>query len=190
MDVAHNVPLAIATNNGANPSLLENSTSTGEEDIVSSLPLHNLRGAKRLARSEGSRKDKFLNPWMESRDMLHPLKENIDPQMAKHSYSSLIAPDVAKEMLDVSKFKKVKQNIINDFIQDTTIDTLDVQSVIDDCGISQKGYSSIFKSVKSQLRSRKVASSVLPLPAHVCQARQGLNNKVSQYLGDSYFINE
>ncbi|KAI5074717.1 hypothetical protein GOP47_0010678 [Adiantum capillus-veneris] len=82
------------------------------------------------------------------RGMVHPEKENIDPQMAKSSYSSLIAPHVAKEILDALKFKKIKQDIISDFLQSTTIDTLDVQSVIDNCGISQKGYSSIFKSVK------------------------------------------
>ncbi|MCO5608506.1 hypothetical protein L7F22_062717 [Adiantum nelumboides] len=60
MDLTVNVPLAIAQNHGANPSLLEVSTSigedevstsTGEDDIVSSqLPLCNVRSAKRLAR--------------------------------------------------------------------------------------------------------------------------------------------
>ena len=67
---------------------------------------------------------------------MHPNKENIDPRDAKHSYTSLVASTVLQEMLGTSKFKKVKQKVIEDFIGDSKVDNMDVQMVMDGCGIS------------------------------------------------------
>ena len=106
---------------------------------------------------------------------MHPDKENVDPEIAKSSYSSLIAPSVVEEILGTCKFKKVKQNIIEDFVDGTKVDNMDVQKVMDDCGISRAGYSNMFKAMKSKLKEKKISSSLLPVPTQMRKSRAELN---------------
>ena len=43
-------------------------------------------------------------------------------------------------MIKGVKYKHLKSNIVNDFINENTIDTWNVQKTLDDCGISRGGY--------------------------------------------------
>ena len=54
---------------------------------------------------------------------MHPEKENANPERAKASYCSLVSSSFAKELLGCSKFKKVRQKIIQDFVDDTKVET-------------------------------------------------------------------
>ncbi|KAI5061466.1 hypothetical protein GOP47_0023971 [Adiantum capillus-veneris] len=115
--------------------------------------------------------------------MMHPGKENIDLVMENKSYSSLISPSIAQELIESSKFKKVKQNVIHEFINEAHVSTSNVQKVIDDSDISRMGYTQIFKEVKSILKDKKISSSKLPIPARIKKSRRMLNLKVADFLG-------
>ena len=119
---------------------------------------------------------------------MHLEKENIDPERAKASYSSLVSPSLAKELLGWSKFKKVRQKSIQDFVDDTKVENLDIQKVMDDCGIRKAGYSNMFKAVKRKLKEKKVSSILLPMPAQVRKSRRDLNEEVAAFLGPSIHI--
>ena len=120
--------------------------------------------------------------------MMHPKKENVDPQLASSCYSSLIAPSVVEEIIDTIKFKKVKQRIIEEFVDETKVDSMDVQIVMDDCGISRRGYSNVFKAMKSKLKEKKITTSLLPLPTHMRKSRTELNQTVAEFLGPAFHI--
>lgn len=122
------------------------------------------------------------------RDLLHPEKENMDPSLAKSSYCSLISPAIVQEMLDSSKFKKVKQSILQDSIAETRVDTMDVQEVMDNSGISRTGYSNIFKLLKTQFKANKIGPNVLPMPSNMRKSRKLLNEEVCEFLGPSFHI--
>ncbi len=119
---------------------------------------------------------------------MHPNKKNVNPIEAKHSYSALIAPMVLQEVLGASKFKKVKRKVIQDFIGDSKVDNMDVQMVMDGCGISRTGYSNMFKAVTSKLKDKKITTSFLPLLAHMRKSRAKLNDQVADFLGPSFHI--
>ena len=119
---------------------------------------------------------------------MHPNKENVDPKEAKHSYTSLIAPTVLEELLETSKFKKVKQKVIKTFVGDSKVDNMEVQMVMDGCGISRTGYSNMFKAVTDKLKEKKIKASFLPLPTHMRRSRAELNDQVADFLGPSFHI--
>ena len=70
---------------------------------------------------------------------MYPKKENLDPQLAKGCYSSLLTPTIVEEIIENAKYKKVKQRIIDEFLSETKVDSMDVQMVMDNCGISRIG---------------------------------------------------
>ena len=53
-------------------------------------------------------------------------KENVDPKVAKHSYSSLNAPSILQEIFGTSKFKKITQKNTKDFVDDSKLKNMDV----------------------------------------------------------------
>lgn len=126
--------------------------------------------------------------WFFDREMLHPEKENIDPLLAKTSYSSFVSPAIIQEMLESSKFKKVKEGLLQDLVSKTKVDTVDVQKVMDDNGTSRTGYSNIFKLLKSQLKGRNISSVELPLPSHMRETRRQINQQVGEFLGAPFHI--
>ena len=65
---------------------------------------------------------------------------------------------------------------------------MDVQIVMDGCGISRREYSSVFKAMKSKLKEKKIKKFVLPMPAHMRKSRTGLNLEVAEFLGLAYHI--
>ena len=119
---------------------------------------------------------------------MHPNKENVNPLKAKHSYSALIAPKVLQQVLGTSKFRKVKHQVIENFIQDSKVDNMDVQMVLDAFGISKIDYSHMFKAVTSKLKDQKMTTSLLPLPSHMQKSRAELNIQVADFLGPSIHI--
>ena len=130
----------------------------------------------------------LLKFWQHCRDVLHPEKENIDPQLVSNCYSSLLAPSVMENMIVSTKYHKVKQKIIEKFVDETKIDSLDVQGAMDDSGISRRGYCSVFKAMKAKLKEKKIKNSMLPLPTHMKRTRAEINKKVEQFLGPPIHI--
>ena len=92
------------------------------------------------------------------------------------------------EIIENAKYKKVKQRIIDKFLSETKVDSMDVQMVMDNCGISQTGYSNVFKAMKSKLKQKYITSSALPLPSHMRKSRTELNTRVSEFLGSAFHI--
>ena len=119
---------------------------------------------------------------------MHPEKENLDPQLVKGCYSSLVPPTFVEEIIESAKYRKVKQRIIDEFIAEAKVDSMDVQMVMDNCGISRTGYSNVFKAMKSKLTQRNIKSSLLPLPSHMRKSRAQLNTRVSEFLGPAFHI--
>ena len=119
---------------------------------------------------------------------MHPEKENIDPQLVGSCYSSLLAPSVMEDMIATAKYQKVKQKVIEEFVDETKMDSMDVQRAMDDSGISRRGYSSVFKAMKSKLKEKKIRNSILPLPTHMRRTQADLNRKVEQFLGPAFHI--
>lgn len=122
--------------------------------------------------------------------MMHPQLENMDPAAAGISYSSLMPPLAAKEMIACSKFKGVKRDIVQDFVGANVVNTLDVQKSLDDRGISRAGYSEIFKVINSKFKEKKISTSILPKPYHMRKTRDILNEKVAEFIGEPYYIQE
>ena len=73
-------------------------------------------------------------------------------------------------------------------MDDTKVENLDIQKVMDDSGISRAGYSNMFKAVKSKLKEKKISSTLLPIPTQVRKSRRDLNEEVATFLGPSIHI--
>ena len=92
---------------------------------------------------------------------MHPKKENIDSQLSTNCYSSLLAPLVVEGLIETSKFKKDKKKVIEEFFDDTKVD------IMDNCDISRKKYTHVFKAIKSKVKDKRIRRSLLPLPTHM-----------------------
>ncbi len=103
-------------------------------------------------------------------------------------YSRLVPKQAAEEMISQKKFQKLKGRLIHCFMKENQLEPMEVQKILDESGISQMGYRSLFKALcqKSQLKLGR--GSVLPKPSHVKDARRHVNNEVFEKLGSPFHI--
>ena len=108
----------------------------------------------------------------------------------KHYYD-FIPRKIVNQILNEEKFCKAKQQCIEGFLQSSCLDKEDVQyTTMDKVDISRDGYSKLFKAMKSRLKQSQVKAYILPKPSLVQKARQRINERVMEMLGEPYHIHD
>ena len=69
---------------------------------------------------------------------------------------SLFSTSLIKEMIQERKFKIVKCNVVEQFIESNKVDVDLIHDVLDESGMSKKGYLSIFKAISSSFKDQRV----------------------------------
>ena len=76
--------------------------------------------------------------------MLQPDKENMNPNInPAMQLKPLVTSRVAKVLIEEKKFKVVQRHIVDKFVSNNMVSTVDIQEVMDSSGVSRKGYSAI-----------------------------------------------
>ena len=89
-----------------------------------------------------------------------------------------------KELLALRKFTNVHQRHICELIEENQIDVSEVQAILDETGISNQGYRSLYKCISQKGKAKKLCT--LPKPKWVNSKRHEVNSKV---LGTPFHIN-
>lgn len=105
----------------------------------------------------------------------------------KH-YSYLIPKQAAEDMLRQNKFNRIDQQRISAFMEECHLDPADVQSILDEGGISQKGYNMLYQAVAKSCKKRKHKVGILPNPRQVNLARKKVNMALLEKLGTPFHI--
>ena len=94
--------------------------------------------------------------------LLHPEGgENYATKTGPH-YSRLIPKHIMEELLGLRKSKSVHEKYISEFIKANQIDASEVQAIMDETGIPNQGYSSLYKCMSSKGKIKKMC--LLPKP--------------------------
>lgn len=115
---------------------------------------------------------------------MHPHKGNLDTsKLPTQQMKGLLTSSIAQDMLNERKFKIVRQNVVQEFMDKNRVDVNKIQDALDSSGVSKRGYSSIFKAVMSTLKSQRIKRVLLPTPTEVWRLRGNLNEQLDAYLG-------
>ena len=69
--------------------------------------------------------------------MLQPDKENVNPNInPAMQLKPLVTSRVAKTLIQEKKFKVVQRQIVDQFVTNTVVSTLDIQGIMDSSGVS------------------------------------------------------
>lgn len=120
------------------------------------------------------------------RSLLHP-DTKVHSEAGMH-YSHLLPKKILEEMLHQKKFQKINEKHVSLFMNKNQLDATQVQAILDETGISQKGYSMLFKALAEKFQNRKHKGSLLPKPMQVKSARQHVNLEVFEKLGLPFHI--
>lgn len=91
-------------------------------------------------------------------------------------------------MLAQKKYQKIGDKHVTLFMNKNQLDATQVQGILDETGISQKGYSILFKALAEKFPRKKKKGSLLPKPIQVKSARQHVNSEVFEKLGSPIHI--
>ena len=117
------------------------------------------------------------------RSLLHP-QSKAHSEAGVH-YSHLIPRSVADKMLIQKKFQKISEKHVSLFMNKNQLDASQVQAILDESGISQKGYSILYKALAEKGASKRNKGSLLPKPMKVKSAR---HHEVLEKLGSPIHI--
>ena len=92
-----------------------------------------------------------------------------------------------KELLALRKFTNVHQRHISELIKANQIDASEVQAIMDETGISNQGYKSLYKCISQKGKAKKLCS--LPKPKWVNSKCHEVNSEVLNKLGTPFHIN-
>lgn len=120
------------------------------------------------------------------RSLLHP-QSKAHSEAGVH-YSHLIPRSVADKMLIQKKFQKISEKHVSLFMNKNQLDASQVQAILDESGISQKGYSILYKALAEKGASKRNKGSLLPKPMKVKSARHHVNSEVLEKLGSPIHI--
>ena len=99
------------------------------------------------------------------RSLLHP--QSKAHSEARAHYSHLIPRSVADKMLIQKKFQKISEKHVSLFMNKNQLDASQVQAILDESGISQKGYSILYKALVEKGASKRNKGLLLPKPMKV-----------------------
>ena len=91
-------------------------------------------------------------------------------------------------MLAQKKFQKISEKHVSLFMNKNQLDATQVQAILDESGISQKGYSILYKALAEKGPSKQNKGSLLPKPMKVKSARHHVNSEVLEKLGSPVHI--
>ena len=97
---------------------------------------------------------------------------------------------MAKHMLQEKKYKAIKRGVVEQFVSNNLVSSIEVQESMDANAVSRKGYTAIQKSLCSVLQSNRINGRLLPTPTDVWKVIAKLNNDVEEYIGKPYHIQE
>ena len=81
----------------------------------------------------------------------------------------------------------MRQTQVQQFILDNQLDA-QIQSILDEANISNSGYSVLYKSLCSKLKSSNVHGSLLPKPTSIRSIQKVVNEEVVHLLGAPFHI--
>jgi hypothetical protein len=95
-------------------------------------------------------------------------------------------------MVDQPWMTQAKETVVKKAMKQLN-DIIDEHSILDGCdsaGITQKGYDTIFRTVKNRvgLVAPGYKSGILPMPHHLSKLRKQMNANLSQFIGDYHHI--
>ena len=82
----------------------------------------------------------FVHSYSFCRILLHPQKTILKSDRLGSCYAYFISPSIAFNIIKGVKYKHLTSKIVNDFVDQNSIDSRDVQKTLDNCGISRRGY--------------------------------------------------
>ena len=103
-------------------------------------------------------------------------------------YYHLIPRTIADDMLAQKKFQKISEKHVSIFMNKNQLDSTQVQEMLDETGISHKGYSILYKALAMKVQSRKNKGSLPPRPMQVKSTCQHVNSEVLEKLGSPIHI--
>ena len=118
--------------------------------------------------------------------LLHPKGGEKYTTKAGTHYSHLIPKQTMKELLALRKFTNVHQRHISELIKANQIDASEMQAIMDETGISNQGYKSLYKCISQKGKAKKLCT--LPKPKWVNSKRHEVNSKVLNKLGAPFHI--
>lgn len=125
--------------------------------------------------------------FVECRSLLHPEGGAKHVIEAGFHYSHLIPKQVMDELLALRKFKAVQEKHVRELIIANQLDASEVQGIMDETGISFRGYNSLYKAL-SQKDSVKKKLCLLPKPMWITSRRHAMNSEVMEKLGAPFHI--
>lgn len=118
--------------------------------------------------------------------LLHPEGGEKYATEAGPHFSHLIPKQTMEELLVLRKFKSVHEKHIRKLIKANQIDASEVQAIMDETGISNKGYNSLYKCLSQKGKVKNFCT--LPKPMRVNFRRNEVNSEVLKKLGAPFHI--
>lgn len=126
-----------------------------------------------------------------NRSLLHPNEESASGTTPSASHiSTLFKRDDVEAIMKDQKYKKVTVKHIEEFMKENQLNPRDIQALLDETGISNRGYSAIYKVLQSKIRESSMHGSLLPNPSSIRRMRKQVNEEVLQALGTPFHIED
>ena len=111
----------------------------------------------------------YDDPWYFCRSLLHPKTNIVGSNVGVH-YSHLVLAAV-EEMISQKKFQRQNGRLVASFMKENQLDPMEVQRILDESGISQMGYRTLFKALAKRSKHMAGRETLLPKPTHIRVAR-------------------
>ncbi|MCO5564791.1 hypothetical protein L7F22_018459, partial [Adiantum nelumboides] len=121
------------------------------------------------------------------RSLLHPNSNGAGCNAEVH-YSRLVPKEVVEEIITLKKICKLKGRLLTSFMNENQLEQMEVQAILDESGISQMGYRTLFKALAKKSQNKLQRGSLLRKPSHVKATRWHVNEEVFEKLGSPFHI--
>lgn len=122
---------------------------------------------------------------------MHPQSEQMSTVTPSSEHLSLVLnKQTVETLLKDKRYEKVIKKQFEDIMRQNQLKVADVQSLLDETGVSNRGYAAIYKSLQEKLQQANIKGSLLPNPYSIKKVRHGINETVLQALGQPFHIED
>ena len=122
-----------------------------------------------------------MHPQSEQMSTITPSSEHLSPVLNKQTVETLLKD---------KRYEKVIKKQFEDIMRLNQLKVADVQSLLDESGVSNRGYAAIYKSLQENLQEANIKGLLLPNPYSIQKVWHGINEIVLHVLGQPFHIED